>query len=71
MSCWILGSSNFLPMSRLASKMVFTGIQGNLGFCCISNESLGVCKGNVAGSCSVTFIVGDDLDIPMLEHTDT
>ena len=37
----------------------------------VSNESLGVSEGNIAGSCPVPLIIGDDLHLPVLETSDT
>ena len=37
----------------------------------VSNEPLGVREGNVGGSCSVPLVVGDDLDLAVLEDSHT
>ena len=37
----------------------------------VSNESLGVGEGNIAGSGPVPLIIGDDLDLPVLENSHT
>ena len=37
----------------------------------VSNESLGVGEGNIAGSGPVPLIVGDDLDLAVLEDSHT
>ena len=37
----------------------------------ISDQSLGVSKCNIGGSCPITLVIGNDLHFAMLEHSDT
>ena len=46
-------------------------IISNLVLGWVSNESLGVSEGDIAGSGPVTLIICNDLHLPMLEDPDT
>ena len=36
----------------------------------ITNQTLGVRKGNIAGDATIALIVGNDLDLAIVENTD-
>lgn len=44
-------------------------IHGNLVFRRIADQSLGICEGYVTRCCPVALIIGDDLNLPVLENT--
>jgi len=46
-------------------------VHGHLVLGGISDQTLGVCEGDVGWCGSVTLVVGDNLDLTVLEHADT
>ncbi len=65
---WVIKLSADQP---LGVKHSVVGVHGHLVFSCISNESLSVCEGDIAGCCSVSLVIGDDLHFSMLKHPHT
>lgn len=55
----------------MLTKNCVGGIQGNLIFGCITDQSLCVSEGNVTGCGPITLIVGNDFNFAMLKHTHT
>src|SRR5690242_2042268 len=86
-SAWTIGSLNRLPISLLASKTEFSGFckdqlvlklqcvlktyHGDLVLCSVTNESFGVCKGNIARCGSVTLIVCNNFNSIILPYSNT
>ncbi|MCI4384903.1 hypothetical protein PGIGA_G00044110 [Pangasianodon gigas] len=61
-----------LPANQpLGIKHCVVGVHGHLVFRSISNEPLCVCEGHVAGRCSVSLVISNDLHISMLKHPHT
>ena len=46
-------------------------IHGDLVLCGIADQTFIVGKGDIGRGCSITLIIGDDLNAIVLPHTDT
>merc|ERR1719369_907943 len=58
----------FAPNETFSVKDCVGWVEGDLVLGGVANESFGVVKGNVGGSCAVALVVGDNLDFAVLEH---
>ena len=58
-----------LPLIVLMKTVIFKTTSLILSW--ISDQSLGVSKCNIGGSCPITLVIGNDLHFAMLEHSDT
>lgn len=55
----------------IITKNCVVRVHGDLVFSGISDETLSVCKSDIAGGSSVSLIIGDDFDLSVLKNSNT